>query len=60
MNDRKAYKVIVFGGSGFLGSYVVGELVQRGHSVTVFDQTEPTLSGDGATFIKGDIADADA
>ena len=26
-------KVLVFGGAGFLGSYVVDELIARGHEV---------------------------
>jgi UDP-glucose 4-epimerase len=30
-------KVVVFGGSGFLGSYVVDELFKRGYDVTVAD-----------------------
>ncbi len=30
-------KVLVFGGAGFLGSYVVDELIARGHDVTVYD-----------------------
>lgn len=29
--------VVVFGGSGFLGSHVADELTKRGHSVTIFD-----------------------
>ena len=30
-------KVLVFGGAGFLGSYVVDELITRGHDVSIFD-----------------------
>ena len=30
-------KVVVFGGSGFLGSYVADELTNRGYSVTIAD-----------------------
>ncbi|MDD2752850.1 MAG: NAD-dependent epimerase/dehydratase family protein, partial [Candidatus Omnitrophica bacterium] len=30
-------KITVFGGSGFLGSYVADSLTQRGHDVTIFD-----------------------
>ncbi|MEE2960703.1 MAG: NAD-dependent epimerase/dehydratase family protein [Myxococcota bacterium] len=49
-------KVIVFGGSGFLGSYVVEELLQRGHEVTVFDrQASPYHQNLNLRFIQGDL-----
>ncbi|MEO5375428.1 MAG: NAD(P)-dependent oxidoreductase [Alphaproteobacteria bacterium] len=49
---------MVFGGSGFLGSYVVDELIHRGHAVTVFDVKEsPWLKGRGRMII-GDVMDA--
>lgn len=35
-------KVIVFGGSGFLGSHVADSLTKAGHQVTIFDQ-KPSL-----------------
>ena len=31
-------KIIVTGGSGFLGSHVADELSKRGHNVTIFDK----------------------
>ena len=31
-------KVIVFGGNGFLGKYIVKELISRNFKVTVFDK----------------------
>ena len=53
-------KVLVFGGAGFLGSYVVDELIGRGHEVTVFDlRASPYVNG-SATMIVGDIMDAAA
>ncbi|MGN7678394.1 MAG: complex I NDUFA9 subunit family protein [Anaplasma sp.] len=33
-------KVVVFGGSGFVGGYVVDKLVKRGHSVSVFTRNQ--------------------
>ena len=30
-------KILVIGGSGFLGSHVADELSERGHEVTIFD-----------------------
>ena len=39
-------KVLVFGGAGFLGNYLVGELITRGHEVTVFDlHPSPYVNG---------------
>lgn len=37
-------KVVVFGGSGFIGSHVCDELTKRGHKVKIFDKvTSPYL-----------------
>ena len=33
-----AKKVLVVGGSGFLGSHVADELTEKGYEVTIFDQ----------------------
>lgn len=53
-------KVLVFGGAGFLGSYVVDELVARGHDVSVFDLRESQYLNGDARMIVGDILDEDA
>ena len=48
-------KVLVFGGSGFLGSYVADELSRRGMSVSIFDnRTSPYLQPN-QKMILGDI-----
>jgi UDP-glucose 4-epimerase len=49
-------KTIVFGGSGFLGSYVVDALDARGHAVTIFDR-KPSPWRPELPFIEGSILD---
>jgi UDP-glucose 4-epimerase len=49
-------KAVVFGGSGFLGSYVVDELTSRGLRVTVFDKRlSPFLNDKRQEMIIGDL-----
>jgi UDP-glucose 4-epimerase len=50
-------KVVVFGGSGFLGSYVVDELVERGYDVVVADLSKSLFVHGSATFWKCNILD---
>lgn len=49
--------VIVFGGSGFLGSHVADALTEAGHRVTIFDINDSPHIKSEQTFIKGDIQD---
>ncbi len=53
-------KVVVFGGSGFLGSYIADELTQRGYDVVVADVKESTYLQDTQKFAICDILDRDA
>lgn len=46
-------KIVVFGGAGFLGSYVVSELIKRGHEVTVADLSQQTTE---AAFKRCDVS----
>jgi UDP-glucose 4-epimerase len=49
---------LVIGGNGFIGSHVVDSLVDRGHSVTVFDrhrQGPPRFAGGPVRVISGDF-----
>jgi len=53
-------QVFVAGGSGFLGSYVVDQLVERGHNVTIFDVRPPAQASSRVRFVQGSILDAAA
>ena len=52
---------LVTGGSGFLGRYLVEQLVARGETIRVFCRSEPEcLSLPGVTWIRGDVRDVEA
>lgn len=53
-------KIVVTGGSGFMGSHLVDALVERGHDVTVFDREPSKWLPKQARMIAGDITDRDA
>ena len=48
-------KVVVFGGSGFLGSYVADELTQEGCSVVIVDKEPSKYLQESQTFLQCDI-----
>ena len=52
-------KVLVIGGSGFVGSHVVEALIEAGHRVTVFDRLRSDHIHPSAGFIQGEITDAE-
>ncbi len=53
-------KIIVFGGSGFVGSHLADALTEAGHEVTIFDVNLSPYLQVSQKFIQGDILDADA
>ena len=46
-------KILVIGGSGFLGNAVVAKLIKLSYMVTIFDKTPPRY--ENIHFIHGDI-----
>jgi UDP-glucose 4-epimerase len=53
-------KVVVFGGSGFLGSYVADELSRRGYEVLIADILEPKVLIENQRFVACDIMKPEA
>lgn len=54
-------QTLVTGGGGFLGRYIVEQLLERGDAVTVFARgAYPELGALGAQVLRGDLQDADA
>lgn len=52
-------KILIFGGSGFLGSHVADVLSEAGHEVTIFDKLKSEWINFDQNFILGDILDED-
>lgn len=50
-------KIIVFGGSGFIGSHVADKLCEAGHKVTIFDLKPSLYLKPEQKFIQGDFLD---
>ncbi|HJQ48638.1 MAG TPA: UDP-glucose 4-epimerase GalE [Amycolatopsis sp.] len=62
-SDRKALKLIVTGGAGYVGSVCAARLLEAGHEVVVVDDLSTGHADavpDGARFVEGDAADATA
>jgi UDP-glucose 4-epimerase len=52
-------KVVIFGGSGFVGSHVADELTERGHEVKIYDLRLSPYLRERQEMIVGDILDKD-
>ena len=50
-------KVLVTGGSGFLGKSISDYFAYKGHEILIFDKTEPQILLDNQTFMYGDLFD---
>ena len=61
-------RVLVFGGTGFVGLNIAAALLARGHAVTLFDRAdlppdarkEFAVHGDRLTIVQGDVTDVQA
>src|SRR3989338_7231254 len=59
------YKILVTGGAGFIGSFIVDRLVEDGHDVSILDNLEPQVHqgnipsylNKSARFMKGSVLD---
>ena len=56
---EKSKKIVVFGGSGFLGSHVADALTEAGHEVTIYDLASSKFLRKNQKMIIGDILDSD-
>ena len=52
-------RVVVFGGSGFVGSHVADELTERGQEVKIYDLRPSPYLREGQEMIVGDLLDKD-
>ena len=53
--NKKKNRILILGGSGFLGSHVVDELIQKKYYVTIFDLKKNYWINIKAKFVKGNI-----
>lgn len=47
--------VLITGGSGFIGRYLVERLGAEGHACTILDLVPPSWSSNGTRFVQGDV-----
>ncbi|SVB89621.1 uncharacterized protein METZ01_LOCUS242475, partial [marine metagenome] len=53
-------RVVVIGGSGFIGSHTADELSKQGYGVTIFDRKRSPWLRTDQDMVEGDILDVDA
>ncbi|MEO1783775.1 NAD-dependent epimerase/dehydratase family protein [Thermodesulfobium sp. 4217-1] len=53
-------KVLIFGGTGFIGKKVLDALIANGHSVVVFSHKRKISDEEGIDYVKGDILDSNS
>lgn len=55
MSGGSSVRVVVSGGSGFIGSHIVDALVAASHDVVVLDREEPKFPNDDARYVIADV-----
>lgn len=55
-----ATRILVTGGSGFIGTKLVGDLLADGHTVQSFDVQKPTLDSQSSVWVQGNVLDKKA
>jgi dTDP-L-rhamnose 4-epimerase len=63
-----AKKVLITGGAGFVGSHTADALIERGHTIVIFDNLSPQVHAKGmpdylsddAEFVRGDVRDLES
>lgn len=60
MKESDSKKILIIGGSGFMGSHTADELSKRGHQVTIFDQVQSPYLRSDQSMIEGDMMDKTA
>ena len=52
-------RIIVIGGTGYAGTHIAREAVDRGHEVTVISRQAPDAPIDGVRYVQGSVLDLD-
>ncbi len=55
--NTKMGKIVIFGGSGFVGSHVADNLSEKGFEVVIYDLKDSPYIRSGQTMIVGDVLD---
>lgn len=50
-------KILVLGGSGFIGSHIVNALIERGHSIRVLDRSQKNIFPEAVEVFAADYSD---
>ncbi len=56
----KGRKILVTGGTGFIGGFATEALRKEGAEVVLFGRRSPEIKGEGILFVQGDVTDSKA
>jgi len=57
--ETQMTRIYVIGGTGYAGSNILAEAVERGHAVASISRSRPTHPINGVEYLEGSILDAD-